>query len=460
MTRKAQPVANLPSPADPSDPAASNGSEPGRKIVLTPASAIPVRPVHWLWQDRLPEGALAILGGREGIGKSILAYQLVADVTTGSLPGRSYRQPRPALIAATEDSWSHVIAPRLIAAGADLDWALRVEVVNVAGFHDQLVLPIDVDALRVQVLELAPALLVLDPLIGRVAAKLDTHVDQEVRQALEPLAYLADESGMTVLGLVHVNKSASLDPLTLIMASRAFVAVPRAVLFVARDPANPTIRVLGQPKNSLGRQDLPHLAFTVTEEHVADTDEGPVLTGKLRWQGETDRTIEAVLRDGVSSNGSDDSVISEAAAWLTDYLQIHKVAESQEVKRAGKEMGHGTDALRRAREKIKAPVASFSFPRRTAWCEKGLDPDELYERLRQLSEPQSGQVEASQMALPVTGEPAPTGTASRGSRARRTGEPSSRGNSPRRRKGQSARRDLPPLDEKRQQKPTDAKEEP
>jgi hypothetical protein len=406
-------LADLPDAANTTDPVAGNGLEPsGRQIVLTPASAIPIRPVHWLWQDRLPEGALALLGGREGIGKSTLAYQLAADVTTGSLVGRSHRQPRPVLVVATEDSWSHVIAPRLKAAGADLDKALRVEVLNVAGFCDQLMLPVDVDALRAQVLELRPALLVIDPLIGRVAAKLDTHVDQEVRQALEPLAHLADQSDMTVLGLVHVNKSASLDPLTLIMASRAFVAVPRAVLFVARDPANPTMRVLGQPKNSLGRQDLPHLAFTIAEEHVADTDEGPVLTGKLHWQGETDRTIEDVLRDGMTDRGADDdSVVSEAAAWLTDYLQIHKVIESQETKRAAKEVGHSETALRRAREKIRAPVASFGFPRRTAWCEPGLDPDQLYERLRSLSEPpQSGQVESSQAVLPETGPTDSTGS--------------------------------------------------
>jgi hypothetical protein len=385
-------------PNRPSAPDEDDG--PSRRIVLTPASSITIRPVKWLWEDRLPLGALSLLGGREGIGKSILAYQLAADLTTGSLPGVFHRQPKPVLVVATEDSWEQTIAPRLLAAGGNLDLALQVEVVTVAAWRDQIVLPLDVAALREKVLEVRPALMVLDPLMGRVSGKLDTHVDQEVRQALEPLVAMADETSMAVLGLVHVNKSTSVDPLTLVMASRAFTAVPRAVLFVAVDPDKSGVRVLGQPKNSLGRPDLPHLAFTIHEEHVADTNEGPVTTGKLRWLGETDRTIHSLLRDGLEARNGTGSGVTDAAGWLTDYLSIHKVVESQRAKADGVGVGHNRAALDRAREKIKATPMNYGFPRRTAWCQPGLDPDELTTRLAALKEePQSSQ--SSQSSLPL-----------------------------------------------------------
>ena len=61
--------------------------EPSIRRLRVTSADIKVRPVHWLWADRVALGTLALLGGREGIGKSTLAYQLAADITRGRLPG-------------------------------------------------------------------------------------------------------------------------------------------------------------------------------------------------------------------------------------------------------------------------------------------------------------------------------------------------------------------------------------
>ena len=79
--------------------------------------------------------------------------------------------------------------------------------------------------------EVGAALILLDPLMSRLDAKLDTHKDAEVRLALEPLVSIANSTGAAILGLIHLNKSLSTDPLTMLMGSRAFAAVARAVLF-------------------------------------------------------------------------------------------------------------------------------------------------------------------------------------------------------------------------------------
>ena len=89
-----------------------------RQLTLTRASDITVRPVHWLWAARIALGTLVLLGGREGIGKSTIAYTIAALVTRGRLPGRHFGQPKAVIVAATEDSWAHTIVPRLMAAGA------------------------------------------------------------------------------------------------------------------------------------------------------------------------------------------------------------------------------------------------------------------------------------------------------------------------------------------------------
>ena len=67
--------------------------------------------------------------------------------------------------------------------------------------------------------------LLLDPLMSRLDVALDSHKDAEVRQALEPLTAVGERTDCTMLGLIHVNKSTSNDPLTTLMASRAFAAV-------------------------------------------------------------------------------------------------------------------------------------------------------------------------------------------------------------------------------------------
>jgi predicted ATP-dependent serine protease len=275
-----------------------------------------VRPTRWLWSDRLALGTLALLGGREGIGKSLAAYTLAADVTWGRLPGKFHGTPKSVVVSATEDSWSQTIVPRLMAAGADLGRVFRVDVATVDGAHAELSLPADIDALAEQVPAHDVVLILLDPLMSRVSTSLDTHKDADVRIALEPVTRLAEATGATVLGVIHVNKSGSTDPLTMLMGSRAFAAVARAVLFVLADPDDDGTRLLGQPKNNLGRTDLPSLKFRIISAIVAVVDGQPVSTGKVVWEGESARTIADVLADSAES-GESRMTVAEAVQWLT-----------------------------------------------------------------------------------------------------------------------------------------------
>jgi hypothetical protein len=356
LAHHSSPDDDLPGPAD-----------GRRRVALTPASSIKPRPTRWLWTDRIPLGALSLLGGREGVGKSTLAYTLTADITRGHLPGAYEGEPRSVLVCATEDSWEHTIVPRLLAAGADLDRVYRVDVTTSHGLPGTLTLPDDLRAVEQHVAEGATALVLLDPLMSRLDAKLDTHKDAEVRLALEPLTALADRCKVAVVGLIHVNKSASTDPLSLLMASRAFPAVARAVLFVLADPDDETIRLLGLAKSNLGRTDLATLMFQIDGAHVADTEEGPIYSSRLRWAGETDRSLTEAL-EAVSGGSEPRTASGEAAAWLGDYLTLHgSSADHADIKKDGTEAGHSHDALKRARTRIGATSESYGFPRRTIW---------------------------------------------------------------------------------------------
>ena len=378
-----------------------------RSITLTPASAIRVRPVLWLWDGRIALGTLALVGGREGIGKSTLSYQLAADVTAGRLNGVFYSERKSVIVAATEDSWEHTIVPRLMAAGADLDRVYRVDVTTAAGFHGSLNLPGDLRALQERIKDVDAALVLLDPLMSRLDGGLDTHKDADVRQALEPLVALADCCGVSLLGLIHVNKSTSTDPLSLLMASRAFAAVARSVLFVTTDPDNEASRIVGMAKSNLGRTDLPSLTFGIEGVMVAETIEGPVWSSRIVWGDETDRTIREVLLQATSESADAKTATTEAMAWLADYLSLHQVASSQQIKADAKVDGHGPDALKRARQRIGAGAISHGFPRRTYWSATGLTPDEVESIL---TDSQSEQLSRSSHGESViTALTAPTG---------------------------------------------------
>jgi hypothetical protein len=345
-----------------------NGHHPPDRVLhLTPATAITIRPVRWLWDTRIALGTLCLVGGREAVGKSLLTYTLASQLTRGTLPGVYLGLPKAVIVAAAEDSWEHTIVPRLMAAGADLSLIYRLGVTTTTGTEGMLQLPIDLVELQRVILESGAALVMLDPLLSRIASDLDTHKDADVRTALEPIVTVADRSGAAVIGLIHVNKSASTDPLTLLMGSRAFAAVARSVLFVMTDPDDPLKRLIGQAKNNLGRSDLPTLSFQIASERVAESPDGDIWTAKVEWLGDSLRSINDAI---IASAGSphEQSAVAEALEWLTDYLEAAGgPVESVKVKRAGNQAGHSVMSLQRARVKLNAVVSSVGFPKRSFW---------------------------------------------------------------------------------------------
>ena len=89
----------------------------------------------------IPQGAVSLVAGREGVGKSTVVADLVARITKGTLPGEHFDKPKTVIICATEDSWKQTINPRLVAAGADLSRVIRVDAYTPEGFDGTLQLP-------------------------------------------------------------------------------------------------------------------------------------------------------------------------------------------------------------------------------------------------------------------------------------------------------------------------------
>jgi hypothetical protein len=342
-------------------------SMPPKLVTLESVAGIKLRRVRWVWDGRIPQGGLTLLAGREGEGKSTVAIDIMARLTRGTLEGEYYGEPKDVVIVATEDSFEYTIAPRLVAANADLDRVFRVVMVDATTMT--LTLPVHLPALEAACNERDVVLIVMDPLLSRLSGNLDTHKDADVRQALEPLVEFTEEIRAATLGLIHLNKTATTDPLNAIMASKAFAAVARSVVFAMVDPDDESRHLLGLPKSNLGPTDLPTLTYTF-EPLVVGEDDGPIIATRIVW-GEN---VTVSIRDALEASTYERGALDEAVEWLRDYLTREGGSAVASVAlRAGKQAGHSERTLRRAREKLGIDSTPKGFPAVPVWSWSGLD---------------------------------------------------------------------------------------
>lgn len=337
-----------------------------RRARITWASEIEPEPVVWAWTDashgRVPASALTLAAGREGTGKSSFGIWMAAQISRGTLPGEFFGRPRRVLYVAVEDSWQQTIVPRLMAAGADLSMVGRFDVTE-QGEEVALSLPVDNHLLERMAVEHDVAGVVLDPLMSMIGKGIDTHVEREVRSALEPLAALARRTGVMLLGIAHFNKGSGTDLNNLITGSGAFKNVARAVLGFAHDEEG---GVMSQSKNSLGRGDLPSLGY-VLETREIETRTGRAETSRFRFTGEADRTVRDVLRDS-RTDPEDQSERNEAAEWLMDFLaDSGGQADAADVFKQGRAQGYANHVLKRAK-KGRITSKKVGFGRGWVWC--------------------------------------------------------------------------------------------
>jgi putative DNA primase/helicase len=221
-----------------------------RRAKLVRAGDVKYEKVNWLWPGRIPAGMLTVVGGKPGLGKSLLTAELAARVTQGGLGSR----PADVLFLSAEDSIVHTIVPRLQAAGADLD-RVAFPTIERQGFETPLLLPTDVGVLQEFVLAGEVGLVVIDPLMAHLDGA-NSWKDQEIREALAPLHKLAESTGAAVVLVAHLNKGQSTDPVQRLGGSIGLPAAARSMLLLAADPDDPdgddgSSRVLAHVKSNI-----------------------------------------------------------------------------------------------------------------------------------------------------------------------------------------------------------------
>jgi AAA domain len=166
-------------------------------------------------------------------------------------------------------------------------------------------LPRDTGLLEAVLSDMRARLLVIDPLVAFLDARLNINNDASVRRALYRLAWLAEKHQCAMVLIRHLNKRAGLPSLYRGGGSIGLSAASRSAWLAARDPEEPERRVLAHVKNNLGPAQ-PSLAFTVT---VPAGGGHPLIS----WLGPCAWTADQLV-------GSKAGPIS-ARDWAVEFLQ-------------------------------------------------------------------------------------------------------------------------------------------
>ncbi|MDG3009357.1 AAA family ATPase [Rhodococcus sp. D2-41] len=329
-------------------------------MVPAKASSVRLKRVRWAMEDWFVVGGVNLLAGREGLGKSTIAVDIAAKCTRGELQGEYEGVPVTVIYAATEDDPAFTVAPRLRAAGADLDRVLFVSVHTPLSNEGVLSLPGDLAELERVITQHDVKLLILDAATSVMDSRLDGHDDRKVRQFLEPLAQSAGRLDYTVIGLCHFGKRESSDPGKLILGSLAWSQVARSVVSVARDDENDRL-VVTNTKGNLATRTRSMAAQVVSA--TVETDDGPTSVGRVEWLGEADLDARELL--GSSAAEREDA--ADIDKWLDTLLIDNEGALlAKDVFAAADACGYSRDQVKRAKKR-RGIVAKKSGNKDGAW---------------------------------------------------------------------------------------------
>ncbi|MCT7369618.1 AAA family ATPase [Mycolicibacterium llatzerense] len=320
----------------------------------------PATQPRWLAKNRLPRGAVSLLVGDEGIGKSLFWVYLAAAVTTGKPLfefGVPRRDPAQVFVVVTEDDWATTVRPRLEVAGADLGM-VRVICADEDGsgapeFPRDLPLIANADP--------APALVVVDAWLDTVPSKLQVKDPQHARQALHPWKDAATATDAAVLLLAHTNRVDSANTRLKYGATGELRKKARMALFAQRDDDGNL--VIGPDKANTAASVVAS-KFTVRGvAHFSATEDHDGTVPLLEYVGETDQTAPQLVAQAHAA-GHGFRVRDEVVEWLIGEL-VNGARWQTDLVEAASAAGYSIHQLKRY--KLRAGVESEKDGQSAAW---------------------------------------------------------------------------------------------
>ena len=351
--------------------AAKTAPEGGGVVLLDPRTMTMRRPDYLLDNARIPIGMTTILAGDGGLGKSLYAVMLAAQVTQAG---------HAVIFSTAEDDRAKTWLPRLAAAGADMSLIRLIRVVHHGELEwdEPIALPEHVielrDAIRSFQAESGTTvkLVIIDPLETHLSDERDDGSSSTRRRvALGPMESLANAEDVAVLFIHHINKSSGQKASHRILGTVANRNAPRSGLIFGHDPdevLEPGVkgvrRCLYHDKHNTTAQ-APTQVFQVQPGFVPTENGDEIPTVKLVYIGESVASGEDILGDGLDR---DEEKTARDEAW--EFLQGELVDGPQPVTSVNKNaqgLGISIRTLERARRdhevesSAKEAAGTFGF---------------------------------------------------------------------------------------------------
>lgn len=346
---------------------AQKAEEEIKEPVVVRACDIVPRDHDWLWEGHLLRGALELLTGLPGVGKSQVQCSLAASVTNRQAwPDGTASDPASVVMLTGEDALDQELIPRLLAAGADLN---RIHILRcIRQDKDrQFLLGEDLDMLEKVVTDIGDvALVTLDPITAYMGGKIDSHKTTEVRSQLGPLKDFAERTNVAVSAITHPAKNAGNKAVDWYIGSQAFVAAARlghvCIPEIETDENGDKVetgRVLYCHVKHNASERMPTLAFRKEghDLHGGRNDPFSVIkTVRIVWeQDPIDITADEAIREAASSN-STKALTGEQAkvvAFVKEVLQSGEPVAKRDIDFEAAKHGYSLTQLKTAKNNLE-----------------------------------------------------------------------------------------------------------
>lgn len=337
-----------------------------RSVVSVMGNEVIIRPIKWLWPGRFALGKISMIVGEPGLGKSQVCSSIASIVSNGGKwpADRAPSVRGSVIILSAEDDPQDTLAPRLIAAGADMSkicmWQ-GIRVFNNDGSEEHRLFSImdDCGFLEAKIDEIGDVrLVIIDPVSAYMGAA-DSHKNSETRVAMYPIQKLAEKRNFAVIFISHLNKNAGYSALNRVQGSVGMPAASRAVWGVTKDQDNPLRRLFMPIKNNIGI-DHKGLAYTIegyeirSDDEGEEGEEGTVNTSCIMWENEL---VDKESEDAFKVNSDEDREDkSDAQHFLRSTLNDGPVTVAT-IEREAKGAGYQMHMLRKVAKKMDILMA-------------------------------------------------------------------------------------------------------
>lgn len=318
---------------------------------LIQADQIQAEPIEWIWQNYLAEGTFELLSAPPGTGKTTIAIHFAACITTGKAwpDGTLPNNIGDVIIWSDEDSYQHVLVPRLIAAGANLS---RVHFLELQDVEDP---NLAIKTLFSQWSSNQVKLIIIDSVMALVRG--DSNKSSDVRNAINWLKPLAEKNHCAILGITHFTKGTANAPIIeRVTGSIAFAAMARIVLSCGQSNDNDSSMLL-IAKSNIGQSDI-GVKYRILPTTITNDKEQIIETTVIEWTNVVTQHASKVMYRLNQPN--DQRINDHAINALRSILLDTEDHDSNFIKQKMKNLGFSDKQTNTARQHLN--VTSDPIP--------------------------------------------------------------------------------------------------